>query len=196
MQFVVSLILSTVALGYNAEMEKCQKHPIYCSIKAINNKVDDAWAMEISNHLHKYSKRYNTDPMISVAIIAQESMFRNVHRKQDIVLFYEECDEDNVCVEYTKLATGYTDVGLYQFHARTIQAYGMDALRLRDDIEYATERHAFLLSEKLRECSRLGKEAWSCYHSATPHFRKKYVRMVGRYLDILIEKGFYNEQSS
>jgi len=182
--------ISAAVIAAEAQVCPSADHPIYCAITGIQPAVDKEFAMQLSDLIYKYSKRYNTDPIITVGIIAQESMFRNIHRKQDIVLYGEECDDDGKCVEYTKLATGYTDIGLYQFHARTIQAYSMDALRLRDDLEYATQQHCYLLSVKLKECSALGKEAWSCYHSATPKYREKYVRMVNRHLNKI---NYYKE---
>ena len=111
-------------------------------------------------------------------------MFKNIHRKHTVLELVEDCDEETgKCVEYMRKVRGYTDIGLYQFHAATIEAYGMDALRLRDDIEYATDRHCFLLSVKLRECADLGDSAWTCYHSRTPFYREKYEKMVNKYYE-------------
>lgn len=192
MRYVVSIGLAiSFSMGtlVMAEPQNCgsvqfsKKNPIYCAIMSIHPKVEHSWAMILSNYIHKYSRKYTTDPLRTVAIIAQESMFRNVHRKHTVLELVEECDEAGECIEYLRKVRGYTDIGLYQFHAATIEAYGMDALRLRDDIEYATERHCFLLSVKLRECADLGDSAWTCYHSRTPLYREKYERMVNRYYE-------------
>lgn len=100
----------------------------------------------------------------------------------------EDCTS-GTCVEYMRKVRGYTDIGLYQFHAATIEAYGMDAIRLRDDIEYATDRHCFLLSVKVKECADLGEDAWACYHSRTPKYRNKYIQMVNRYFTKIAQEN-------
>lgn len=185
MQYVLATVLALLLVPNRAEAkEDCAKNPVYCAILKLRPDIDKTFGLELSNYIFKYSKKYGTDPYRSVAIAMQESTLRNIHRKQDVVLIKEHCDSDNVCVEYTELGTGYTDIGIWQFHARTIQAFSMDALRLRDDIEYSTERHTYLLRIKMQECgAALGEDAWSCYHSSTPQYREKYVQMVERYYE-------------
>ncbi len=190
-KYIILIILLAVGTAGTAEARSvdlsCANNPIYCAMLTLRPNIDKAWAMEISNYIYTYSKQYGTDPLRTVAIAMQESGLRNIHRKQDIVFIREEClpsttdDRKQDCVEYSSMITGYTDLGLYQFHARTIVAYGMDALRLRDDLKYATKMHVILLRAKLKECADLGKDAWVCYHSRTPKYRKRYKRMVNRY---------------
>lgn len=182
----IALLLAAKAPAAPAQVD-CVRNPIYCAITKLRPDIDRDLAMELSNHISKYSKAYGTDPLRTVAIAMQESTLKNIHRKQAVVTVTEECSETppshQSCVEYSKVTWGYTDIGIYQFHAATIQAYGMDALRLRDDLAYATEQHCFLLAVKMRECAGLGQESWSCYHSATESYRTKYVRMVNRYYE-------------
>lgn len=190
MQYVLAIILTLLLPLLNrAEAADCSRNPIYCSILKLRPDIDKAFAAELSNYISKYSKRYGTDPYRSVAIAMQESTIKNIHRKQDVILIKEHCDEENVCVEYTELGSGYTDIGVWQFHARTIQAFRMDALKLRDNLEYATERHVFLLRVKLQECGeQLGASAWTCYHSATEVYRLKYEKLVNKYYERIVPK--------
>lgn len=160
-------------------------HKLYCAIIKINPSIDKDYALTLSNYIYKASAKYNTDPLRTVAIAAQESMFRNIHRQHTVLELVEDCSEGD-CIEYMRSVRGYTDIGVYQFHAATIKNYGMDAIRLRDDIEYATDRHAYLLSVKLKECADLGKDAWVCYHSRTLEHREKYKRMVNKYYNMII----------
>lgn len=148
--------------------------------------------MRLSNAIAKYSKQYGTDPYRSVAIAMQESSLRNVHRKQDFIIITETCDEENVCSESVKQSTGYTDLGIFQFHARTIKERNVDVLLLRDDVEYATEQHIKLLAEKKRLCQELGSEAYTCYHSKTPKYRELYKKAVEGYYN-KIKKGLTND---
>lgn len=185
---IASILLSTPILSAEGR-PKCPSvsHPIYCSILKLNQNIDKSYAFKLSNYIHKATKKYKLDPMRSVAIAAQESMFQNIHRKHTVLELVEKCENDT-CVEYMRTVRGYTDIGVWQFHAATIRQYGMDALRLRDDIEYATDRHAFLLRAKLRECADLGTDAWVCYHSRTVKYREKYKRMVNRYYNRIKDK--------
>lgn len=164
-----------------ASSRDCAVHPLYCAILELRPDISTDFAMDFSNYVSKYSRQYKVDPYRVLAIAMQESAIRNIHRKQMVVLINEQCDDEGVCTEYTSLASGYTDIGIFQFHALTIQYYGMDILRLRDDIEYATEQHCKLLAIKIKECADLGEEAWSCYHSRSPKYRVKYVTDVNRY---------------
>lgn len=133
--------------------------------------------MTLSNYLYKYSKIYKTDPFISVAIAMQESSLINKNRVESAVV-------DCKCSK-REIKRVITDVGLFQFHVRTIEHEGLDFDRLQTDLEYAVKSHVILLKKKMRLCKRLGireEESFSCYHSATRKFRKRYVRDVSRYL--------------
>lgn len=138
------------------------RNPIYDSILTINPKVDKELALNLSNYLAKYSKKYNTNPYRSVAIVAQESMFRNI--STDI------------------------DIGLFQFNLFTIKAYKMDKLRLQFDLEYATEQHVILLAKKKEYCKDK-EEAWACYHSSIPRHHATYVKLVNRYYNQIVKEN-------
>lgn len=175
------IMLFASALSADAANPNCQTDKLYCAILELRPDINKDMAYSLSNHVYKYSKMYKVDPYRIIAIGMQESGLRVVNRKQSVMLINEECDPEGVCTEYAKYVTGYSDVGIFQFHVNTIQNYSMDALRLRDDIEYATEQACLLLSLKIKECQDIGKDSWSCYHSRTEHHRKLYVKLVNRY---------------
>lgn len=157
----------------------CEKHPIYCHIKAVAPWLKYNKAMELSNKFYKYSKRYGTDPHVSVAIARQESTFnQNNHRKQGIIQFF---DND----KKWRYVEGYSDICMFQFHVDTIINEEMSPIQLKTDNGYCIEQHFKLLAKKMRVCKKLGvpkKESWSCYHSYTPRLRKRYFEDVSRYL--------------
>jgi hypothetical protein len=138
----------------------CQSHKVYCAIKTIQPKIDSKFAMELSNYIFRYSLRHGTNPYRTVAIIAQESMFRNINTE--------------------------IDIGIYQINISTAAAYGIDIYRLQDDLEYATEQHILLLKKKKGYCSELEEEAWTCYHSKTPQHREAYKIAVDRYYEKIV----------
>jgi hypothetical protein len=78
---------------------------------------------------------------------------------------------------------GPTDYGLFHFHIDTIIAYDLDAERLRGiaDVTYQVKAYRKIMRKKRTYCKHLGVEAWSCFHSATPDHREKYVEDVSRH---------------
>ncbi len=170
--FMTLILLSPIT----AKAIDCSKHKIFCKIKELNSSVNDKYAMRLSNLLYKYSKKYKTDPMVSIAIAMQETGIRNIDRKTRALV-----KQDNGEV----IKTVVTDVGIFQFHVDTIEYYNLDVQLIRSDLEYAVEQHIKLLKKKIKLCLRHGidkDEAWSCYHSLTRKHRRKYVNDVSRYI--------------
>lgn len=136
----------------------CQTNPVYCKILKLNPKVDTELAYKLSNYLSKYASKHAVDIDIALAIIAQESMFRDVDTGKDSTMF--------------------------QFNKHTIKAYKIDKLRLQFDLRYATEEYVKLLKRKSEYCQ--DREApWACYHSSTKVYYNKYIKDVSRHLIIL-----------
>jgi ribosomal protein L7Ae-like RNA K-turn-binding protein len=163
----------------------CNKHKLYCAIVKLRPDMRKEWAMELSNAVYKYSKKYGLDPYRSLAIGMQESSLKRINRKQEMVVLKETCDENEVCEVSYEIVEGYTDISLWQFHVKTIKAYNMDLVRLSTDIDYATELHFKLLKQKTKECAHLGDDAWTCYHSATKKHRLLYKQLVDVYYWII-----------
>jgi hypothetical protein len=152
------------------------KHPIYNHILKLKPNMSKPLAMRISNLLYKYSKKYSTDPHISVAIGMTETSIMQRNRKE----LYIEFNGD-----YTKwkFKEGYTDICMFQFHSRTIRNKKLDASKLHLNLEYCIEQHMKLLKSKTKICKKhLGNEAWSCYHSFTDEKRKIYQLKVEKNL--------------
>ena len=127
--------------------------------------------------MYKSARKHKVkDVLRSVAIAMQETSLRHINREQTVIIF-----EMNNGVETFKYVTGSSDIGTFQFHANTIKRYNMDAVKLKNDIEYSVDQHFILMKKKLRYCRHLGEDAWTCYHSRTPIFRKRYKEDVNRY---------------
>lgn len=198
-------ILPLFFISITAEAKvNCDRHPIYCQMVKLKPSINRTFAMELSNYIYKYSRRYNTDPMVSVAIAMQESSLTNIDRMGSLI-----------DTKSGKVVKGVTDVGVFQLHVDTIQNYkeqlgwDIDFQRLRTDVEYQTFWHVRTLKRKIRICSidkyrerysvEHGNE-WSCYHSFTTWERKRgklildkngkkapgprltYLRLVSRFL--------------
>lgn len=166
------LLLFLISFPTLAKVD-CTRHKVFCHIKKVKPTINDKYAMKLSNLIYKYSKKYGTNPIISVAIGRQESGLREVSRKETIIIFNPK----------PIYITGYTDICMFQFHSRTIKAEKLDAYKLHTDLEYCVEQHIKLLKKKIKICKkRLGKDAYSCYHSFNDGPRKVYQKLVERYL--------------
>jgi len=155
----------------------CEKNPIYCKILTLNPKVDKAFALELSNSIYRYSKKYGTNPALSVAIAMQESAFANVNRT------------GSVLTKAGKIIHGDTDIGVFQLHVNTIEYMGIDLERLRTDVDYQTYWHIRILKSKISTCKAKREQLqvqegneWSCYHSFTFKKRRIYLEDVNVHL--------------
>lgn len=156
----------------------CSKHIIYCKIKSLKPNMPYKKAMHLSNLMYKSARKYKVKNVIlSVAIAMQETSLRSINRRQTVIVF-----EKKNGIETFKYVKGSSDIGLFQFHSETIRRYKLDAVKLKNDIAYSVDQHFMLMSKKLKHCKHLGKEAWTCYHSRTLVFRKRYKKDVERYL--------------
>lgn len=170
-----------VSFSSFASEDVCKTHKLYCAIIELQPK-SAPYAMELSNHIYKYSKIYGTDPYISIAIAMQESGLRNIHRSERGVDIEWSCFES---CSWSKVERKvYTDFGMFQFHYSALQDYKIDFTRVFDhDLEYIVETHVRILKDKIKMCNSHGDTAWACYHSASDKYRKKYIKMVSRYIE-------------
>lgn len=155
----------------------CSIHRVYCRITSLQPSIDLNFAFYLSNLVYQYAKKYNKDPMISIAIAMQESSLNNINRVEWVVN------------DKGETIRGYSDIGIFQIHAMTAKEFNLDANRLMHDIEYQVASHFEILKRKVAVCKQkreklkvaVGNE-WSCYHSYTPEIRKKYKKLVERYM--------------
>lgn len=178
------IIIATIGLlliSFVAEAKgkiDCNKHKIYCKIKSLKPNMTYKKAMHLSNLMYRSARDHKVkNVIISVAIAMQETSLRNINRKQTVIVF-----EIKDGVETFKYVRGSSDIGTFQFHADTIRRYNMDAVKLKNNIAYSVDQHFRLMKKKLKYCKHLGKDAWTCYHSRTPIYRKRYKEDVERYL--------------
>lgn len=137
-------------------------HPIYRAIIKLNPSMDKKLALRLSNAIHNNVKLHGLDPYRAVAIAMQESSLRRVHRRNK--------------------SGDITDIGMFQVHVNSVAIYNLDIQRLvNHDLDYTTKAYTTIMKEKLQICKHLGDEAWSCYHSGTRKYRKKYVKAVNRW---------------
>lgn len=185
---VIFMILIAVSMG-NVDAADCERHPIYCHIKRVKPSMNNKKAMRLSNLMYKYARKYKIKNAIrSVAIAMQETNLRNINRSQTVIIFETKCGDDSSmtliwpCIETFKYVKGYSDISLFQFHALTIKHYKLDPVKLKNNLEYAVEKHFMIMKDKLKLCKYLEEDAWTCYHSTTPKLRKRYKEDVEQWL--------------
>lgn len=177
--FIVSLMSSSL-LHAESEDTVCSRHRVYCAIVELQPQAEP-YAMELSNLIYKYSKKYNTDPFITVAIGMQESGLRMIHRTAKGIYVGQKCLSDE-CETVTLEKEVYTDIGIFQFHYGSLSNYDIDFTKVYlHDMPYTVEKHVQILKDKMNMCSSVEDTGWACYHSATPKHKKNYEKLVMRY---------------
>jgi len=162
------LLLDTQAWSKEGKEDVHIRHPLYTRIIELSPTLDSEEAMNLSNSISHWSKVYKVDPLRVVAIVKQESNFRNVNRTTTVLI-------------EGKVVVGISDVGVGQVNVASALHYGIDVARLQVDQDYAVEQTCRLLQTKMLDCSYLGEESWSCYHSKSAKERKIYVDQVNRW---------------
>lgn len=173
------IFLTFIAISsYAYATPDCKVHKLYCGILELKPSANRSWAMRFSNLLYKYARKYDMDARRSLAIAMQESSLRtDNHNHSKVIRFIKPCPD---CKEEYEIVRGITDLSIFQFHVNTIEAYGIDPIRLKTDLEYAVDWHFKILKSKIKSCAHL-PDAWACYNSATPHIHKRYVKQVNRW---------------
>lgn len=75
------------------------------------------------------------------------------------------------------------DRGLFQIHMGTAKNFGLNTAKLDGMKHMRTQvkAHLLILRTKRAECASLGQDAWTCYHSRTPHLRLVYKNKTCRW---------------
>ncbi len=180
------IILAMLLANQVQAKPNCERHPIYCKIVKLKPSVNHTFAMELSNYIHMYSRRFGTNPDYSIAIAMQESSIVNRDRMGMVV------------TKEGKRVRGISDVGVFQIHVGTVynlqnvNGWNIDFQRLRTDIKYQTYWHTRLLRRKIGVCKAKRKRLrvkegneWSCYHSYTYKRRQVYLSDVNVHLGSL-----------
>lgn len=180
--FVILISLSALFASTSSFAEDCKTHKIYCRILKLNPKIDKSRAFRLSNLIYVESQKTGVDPMISVAILMQESAFRSENRFHIETKTERYCDQKG-CYEKIIKDKTVSDMGIAQINIGTAKFYKLDFERLFNlDTEYAIECHFLILKDKMSLCDHLGDDSWTCYHSTTEEHRLTYKRLVSRYL--------------
>lgn len=177
-----------------AKPANCQQDALYCKIMELQPQSDPKWAMDLSNSLIKHAKQYHMDPWLSLAIAMQESGLRDIHRNNKTIVFKEHCEKNKPCKKSYVIVEGHSDITVFQLHVNTIINYGIDPLRLTQDMDYLVDWHYRILKRKQHECRSYGREAWACYHSRTPVLHQRYVQQVAQYYHG--DKNITNDKTS
>jgi len=175
------LLLSFLILSVAHADVDCNKHKIYCKIKSLKSNMNNKKAMRLSNIIYKKARKYKGDAILAVAIGMQENSLRQRDRKQNVIQFYDVCDEKGHCKENWRILRGVSDVCLFQFHVNTIVSYNINPVKLKNNLDYCVDWHFKLMAIKKRQCRTIEKP-WACYHSKTPKVRNKYIEFVEEYL--------------
>ena len=176
----MKILLLLLLFNLSAFGRNLNKHPIYSQIIKNQPKIDKKYAMKLSNIIYKAAHKYKGDSVLAVAIATQETGIKNKHRRQNVIQFFEKCDEEK-CAEDWKIIRGVSDVCMFQFHVNTIVNYDIDPIKLKNDINYCVDWHFKLMNIKKKLCRKMNKP-WACYHSKNKHLRNMYIKLVERYL--------------
>lgn len=127
---------------------------------------------ERSDELAHLLTELSPAPLVSVAIIMQESTFRDVH--------VMEAGFDKQTHEYHEV---YKDLGIAQLNAGTIMGFKCNREKIiAHDLKESIRCHSIVLAAKMEMCKALGKNSYSCYNSTIERYRKQYETAVGRWL--------------
>jgi len=128
-------------------------------LRALQPDLDLYRAVELSSLLNEYSP----DPVLSAAILMQESGLRDVH------------------------PSSTQDIGIAQIHEPTAKHYKCNLARLRKHVlSEAIQCHSRILRDKQALCRpALGKMSFLCYHSIHREKQRVYLRQITPYLRAL-----------
>lgn len=117
------------------------------------------------------------NPLVSVAILMQESGFRDVH----------------VTVQGFDTRTGeltnvYKDLGIAQINAGTIEGFHCNrSLIIAHDLHESIRCHSIVLAAKMEMCKDLGSVSWRCYNSSISKYGIQYQKAVERHLRRIVK---------
>jgi len=155
----------------------CKKNPIYCQIKLNRPELNDKYAMHISNIIHKKSRKYKIDARVLTAILAQESGYNqkamNCKKGFDAV----ELEKGNV-----KVVKVCFDFGIGEINYRQILRRKIDLFRIMEDLDYAVDIAAKMMSEFETRHGKNESDYWTRYNAHNTIMRDIYKGLVARYL--------------
>jgi len=167
---IVVTLISTISWTTYAE-----DHPIYNQIIKNAPKIDKKYAFDLSNKIHKVTKKYNLNARIYTAILAQESMY-----KLDAINCVKGLHE--VSRTPSKVCR---DFGISQINFKNIPRFGFNIDLLLTDLEYSVEAGAKVLAD-VKKRIKNNKNYWVGYNCGTRNIHRKackdYKKLVMRFM--------------
>lgn len=207
---VILILMTMISIEVDAyeNNHNCEKNPIYCQIIGNKPTIKKAYAFKLSNVIHKKTRKYNLDPVIFTAILAQESMYK-VSAKNCTTGILETPESAaanhyvfNKCLTTADIGTekfvkcvvaetAYgnkkvkvcTDFGVGQIWYKTANSYEFDLEKLTTDMDYSIEAAAIVLKDFKDRYSRKEQDWWTRYNARSRDARNKYKKLVGKFIN-------------
>jgi hypothetical protein len=139
----------------------------YVIMKQINPNIEINHALSVVYSVFQYGIKFNVEPHIILAMLAQESKFE------------------------MKAESKTQDYSIAQFNIATIKHRGLNKNRLTSDLNYAVYNMAKMLSELKLKHGKKEKTWFSRYNTATPSKRKAYEKQVLKFYNKFNQCGDY-----
>jgi len=131
---------------------------------------DEAYLSQLSKLIDQYSAKYKVDPILVVAIFAQESRFD---------LHAQNCQ--NGLSRAGHPAYVCTDFGISQISYSNIKKRKLSVKKLTTDLEYSIENGIKILAETKQYQKKEPNTYWTRYNTSNKYYRKLYQQLVCRY---------------
>ena len=133
---------------------------VFTQIKKHAPKINNDYALILSESIILFAKKYDLKPNILTAIIRQESNFKmGAFNKKS------------------------KDFGLTQINVKTIGNFNFDKNKIMTNIPYSIEAGAIVLSDfKKRYFKKEGYGYWCRYNTSNPIKRQNYRKLVSKFL--------------
>ncbi len=129
MALVILLAVSLSTFNAQAAEVDCEVHQIYCHIVKNKPSINKAYAMKLSNIIYKKALKYDLDPKLYSAIIAQESSYSLTAKNCTRGIDTKTKKESVVC----------SDFGISQIHYNTVKRFDFQIEKLTLDLDYSVE---------------------------------------------------------
>lgn len=180
MRFFIALFL--LLTGVDSFGSFLTRNPIYHSLKVLNNKIDHEKAVEYSNLIAKYSRKYSVDPFLLVSIARQESHIvldtTAGHLEDEVVLL-----PDGSFVKYFIVS----DVCMMQIHRSNVSALNLDPNRLLNDADYCIHEGVKIL-KNFKYLANTDARWWSRYNASKVERRAEYEKFILRHYNKILDK--------
>lgn len=127
-----------------------------------NPDINRIQAVDIARVIIDETSKHKIPKNIFTAILAQESMYKLSAKRCNI----------NKC----------TDLGISQIHYLTVKRYNFDKKLLLTNLSYSIGAGCIVLKDFMKRYGNKEKNWYSRYNSSNPNARKKYEKLIKRFL--------------